>query len=37
VESEVDVKKEMALLMSVDGEMIEEVFGITARARESKK
>lgn len=37
VESEIDITKEMAPLMSVDGEMIEEVFGITARASESKE
>ena len=37
VESEIDIKKEMAPLMSVDGEMIEEVFGITARTSESKE
>jgi len=37
VESEIDIKKEMAPLMSVDGEMIEEVFGITARTSKSKE
>jgi hypothetical protein len=37
VESEIDIKKEMSPLMSVDGEMIEEVFGITARTSESKE
>jgi hypothetical protein len=37
VESEIDIKKEMAPLMSVVGEMIEEVFGIIARTSESKE